>query len=111
MKRLLVLVVVVACGSKPAPKPAEPIENVEPAAAAPAPAGPGNARVVQRGSAGGVIELQGDRGAAMEAAVKEMSSVCGNEQYTIVQEGEEAVGSQQRTAITTAWRVHYQCNR
>jgi hypothetical protein len=110
MKRVI-FVMLVACGSKPAPKPAQPIDNVEPGSSAETPAGPGNARVVQRGAAGGVIELQGDRGAAMEAANKEMINVCGMNQYTIVQEGEEAVGSEHGTGMTTAWRVHYQCSR
>src|SRR5215218_2498228 len=99
----------------------------------------GSARVIQRTQAGGVIELQGDRGKAMEQANSEMSSHCGPNNYTIVQEGEEAVGTdtysredtnagqhtsrdgrttqggatttgQQSTRTAVAWRVHYQCN-
>ena len=99
----------------------------------------GSARVIQRTQTGGVIELQGDRGKAMEQANQEMASHCGPNNYTIVQEGEEAVGTdtyqradqstvdQQsrsgrtqtsdttQTGVTstrtaTAWRVHYQCN-
>ena len=99
----------------------------------------GSARVIQRTQAGGVIELQGDRGKAMEQANSEMSSHCGPNNYTIVQEGEEAIGTdtysredtsaaatqsrsgrtqyadqtttgQQSTRTATAWRVHYQCN-
>jgi hypothetical protein len=99
----------------------------------------GSARVIQRTQAGGVIELQGDRGKAMEQANSEMSAHCGPNNYTIVQEGEEAVGTdtytredtsaaatqsrsgrtqyadqtttgQQSTRTATAWRVHYQCN-
>jgi hypothetical protein len=99
----------------------------------------GSARVIQRTQAGGVIELQGDRGKAMEQANQEMASHCGPNNYTIVQEGEEAVGTdtytredtsagsttsrdgrhtqggatttgQQSTRTATAWRVHYQCN-
>jgi hypothetical protein len=86
-----------------------------------------------------VIELQGDRGKAMEQANQEMASHCGPNNYTIVQEGEEAIGTdtysredtnaaaqtsrngrrtdaastttgQQSTRTATAWRVHYQCN-
>ena len=84
----------------------------------------GSARVIQRTQAGGVIELNGDRGKAMEQANQEMAAHCGPNNYTIVQEGEEAVGADTyspdgsppsndgtvsaRTA--TAWRVHYQCN-
>lgn len=99
----------------------------------------GSARVIQRTQAGGVIELQGDRGKAMEQANQQMASHCGPNNFTIVQEGEEAVGTdtyarqdtsgvdqtsrsgrtttsdQTTTAATstrtaTAWRVHYQCN-
>lgn len=99
----------------------------------------GSARVIQRTQAGGVIELQGDRGKAMEQANQEMASHCGPNNYTIMQEGEEAVGTdtfvredtnagsqtsrdgrnqqsgstttgQQSTRTATAWRVHYQCN-
>lgn len=99
----------------------------------------GSARVIQRTQAGGVIELQGDRGKAMEQANSEMASHCGPNNWTIVQEGEEAVGTdtfvredtnagsttsrdgrrtqsgqtttgQQSTRTATAWRIHYQCN-
>jgi hypothetical protein len=99
----------------------------------------GSARVIQRTQTGGVIELQGDRGKAMEQANQEMASHCGPNNFTIVQEGEEAIGTdtytredtnaasatsrngrytesgatttgQQSTRTATAWRVHYQCN-
>lgn len=97
----------------------------------------GSARVIQRTQVGGVIELQGDRGKAMEQANSEMAAHCGPNNYTIVQEGEEAIGTdtytredtsaaatnhgrtttagstttgQQSTRTATAWRVHYQCN-
>lgn len=99
----------------------------------------GSARVIQRNQNGGVIELSGDRGKAMEQANSEMSSHCGPNNYQVVQEGEEAVGTdtftredtaqdsatsrsgrhsstdstttgQQSTRTATAWRVHYQCN-
>jgi hypothetical protein len=99
----------------------------------------GSARVIQRTQAGGIIELQGDRGKAMEQANQEMTAHCGPSNFTIVQEGEEAVGTdtfvredtnagsttsrdgrrtqsgatttgQQSTRTATAWRVHYQCN-
>ncbi len=99
----------------------------------------GSARVIQRNQAGGTIELQGDRGKAMEQANQEMASHCGPNNYTIVQEGEEAIGTdtysredtsggsstsrdgrhtqggstttgQQSTRTATAWRIHYQCN-
>jgi hypothetical protein len=99
----------------------------------------GSARVIQRTQVGGVIELQGDRGKAMEQANQEMTAHCGPNNYTIIQEGEEVVGQdtfvredtssgqntsrdgrrthsgstttgQASTRDATAWRVHYQCN-
>lgn len=99
----------------------------------------GSARVISRTQAGGVIELQGDRGKAMEQANAEMNAHCGPGNFTITQEGEEAIGTDtvQRadtaedtktsrsgrrsstdsttvattsTRTATAWRVHYQCN-
>jgi hypothetical protein len=98
----------------------------------------GSARVIQRNQSGGVIELEGDRGKAMEQANQEMAAHCGPNNYQIVQEGEEAIGTdtfvredtstdsatsrsgrrsasdttttgQQSTRTATAWRVHYQC--
>lgn len=98
----------------------------------------GSARVIQRNQAGGVIELSGDRGKAMEQANQEMTAHCGPNNYQITQEGEEAIGTdtyvredtssdsassrsgrrsssdttttgQQSTRTATAWRVHYQC--
>ena len=99
----------------------------------------GSARVIQRNQSGGVIELSGDRGKAMEQANSEMSAHCGPNNYQITQEGEEAIGTdtvvqedtaqdsrssrsgrrsstdtsttqQTSTRTATAWRVHYQCN-
>jgi hypothetical protein len=99
----------------------------------------GSARVIQRNQTGGVIELSGDRGKAMEQANQEMASHCGPNNFTITQEGEEAIGTdtfsredtagqehssrsgrtttndqstvgQTSTRTATAWRVHYQCN-
>lgn len=99
----------------------------------------GSARVVSRNQSGGVIELSGDRGKAMEQANQEMSAHCGPNNYQIVQEGEEAIGTDTvvqedtatdsrnsrngrrnssdssttqtaQTRTATAWRVHYQCN-
>lgn len=98
----------------------------------------GSARVLQRTQTGGVIELQGDRSKAMEQANQEMAAHCGPNNFTITQEGEEAVGTDtivaedqatnektsrngrrtrsdtQTTQTTstrtaTAWRVHYSC--
>jgi len=99
----------------------------------------GSARVMQRTQTGGVIELSGDRGKAMEQANQDMAGHCGPNNFTIVQEGEEPVGTdtytredtnntdhtsrngrtttndsttqgQTSTRTATAWRVHYQCN-
>ena len=98
----------------------------------------GTARVIQRTQVGGVIELNGDPGKAMEQANEEMAAHCGPNNFTVVQEGEEAIGTdtytnvdestasktsrngrrttsgtsttaQQSTRTATAWRVHYQC--
>ena len=99
----------------------------------------GSAKVIQRTQTGGIIQLDGDRGKAMEQANSEMSRHCGPGNYTITQEGEEAVGTdtfvredtatdsavsrsgrrassdsttvgQTSTRTATAWRVHYVCN-
>jgi len=99
----------------------------------------GSAKVINRTQTGGVIQLDGDRGKAMEQANSEMSRHCGPGNYTITQEGEEAIGTdtyaredtatdnatsrsgrrsssdtttvaQQSTRTATAWRVHYVCN-
>ena len=99
----------------------------------------GSARVISRNQSGGVIELSGDRGKAMEQANQEMSAHCGPNNYQIAQEGEEAIGTDTvvqedtaqdsrtsrngrrsssdssttqtaQTRTATAWRVHYQCN-
>jgi hypothetical protein len=98
----------------------------------------GTARVITRNQVGGVIELQGDRGKAMEQANQEMGAHCGPGNFTITQEGEEAIGTDtftredeasdtktsksgrrsstdttatqtQSTRTATAWRVHYAC--
>jgi hypothetical protein len=53
----------------------------------------GTARVVQRTQYGGIIALQGDRGKAMEQAHKEMGAHCGPNNYSIIQEGEEVIGT------------------
>ena len=99
----------------------------------------GSARVISRTQAGGVIELQGDKGKAMEQANQEMSAHCGPGNFTITQEGEEVIGTDTvatedtaedtktsrsgrrqstdtstvattSTRQATAWRVHYSCN-
>jgi hypothetical protein len=99
----------------------------------------GSARLIQQTPQGGTLELQGDRNKAMEDANNQMAAQCGPNNYTIVQQGEEPVGTdtytqadQQTTDRTSrngrrnrsntqtqevtstrtavAWRVHYQCN-
>lgn len=98
----------------------------------------GQAKVIQRTQTGGIIELDGDRGKAMEQARGVMDQHCGPNNYQIVQEGEEVIGQdtfsredtnagehtsrsgrtttssqtttgQTSTRDATAWRVHYQC--
>lgn len=99
----------------------------------------GSAQYIQRTQTGGTIELDGDRTKAMEQANGMMAQHCGPQNFTIVQEGLEPVGTdtftqqdtnaqahesrsgrtqvanEQTTGVTstrtaTAWRVHYQCN-
>src|SRR6476660_2395031 len=70
----------------------------------------GSARVIQRTQAGGVIELQGDRGKAMEQANQEMSAHCGPNNYTIVQEGEEAIGTDTYSREDTSADAHQSRN-
>lgn len=98
----------------------------------------GAARVIHQDQAGGVIELQGDHGKAMEEASQQMATHCGANNFTVVSQGEEAIGTdtytredqatdsktsrngrrsssdttttaQQSTRTATAWRLHYQC--
>lgn len=82
----------------------------------------GTARVIQRTRTGGVIELQGDHGKAMEQAIQQMAAQCGPNNFMIMQEADEPIGAPTATAdnddITardnpqaarTALRVHYQC--
>jgi hypothetical protein len=98
----------------------------------------GSARVISRTQTGGIIELKGDKGKAMEQATQEMSAQCGPGNFTIVREGEEAIGTDTvavedtatdsktsrsgrktstdssttqttSTRTATAWRVHYEC--
>jgi hypothetical protein len=108
-----VALIATACGSS-APAAREPVDNRGEVGALPAvePA----FEVVARTQAGGVIELRGERGAAMEGAAAAMKAHCPD--FTIVQEGEEVIGmdtvekadgSGVVTEQTTAWRVHYQC--
>ena len=63
----------------------------------------GSARIVQRTQYGGVIALQGDRGKAMEQAHKEMAAHCGAANYSIVQEGEEVIGTDTVAQSDTAY--------
>lgn len=98
----------------------------------------GAARVIHQDQTGGVIELQGDHGKAMEQASQEMATHCGANNFTVMSQGEEAIGTdtytredqstdsktsrsgrrsasdttttaQQSTRTATAWRIHYQC--
>lgn len=98
----------------------------------------GTARVIHQDQVGGVIELQGDHGKAMDQASQEMATHCGANNFTVMSQGEEAIGTdtvtredqatdsktsrsgrrsasdttttaQQSTRTATAWRVHYQC--
>jgi hypothetical protein len=99
----------------------------------------GSARLIQQTPQGGTLELQGDHGKGMEDANNQMAAQCGPNNFTIVQQGEEPVGTDtyvqqndsttdhtsrsgrtttsdqqtntvQSTRTATVWRVHYQCN-
>ena len=99
----------------------------------------GSARLIQQTPQGGTLELQGDHGKAMEDANNQMAAQCGPNNFTIMQQGEEPVGTDtyvqqndtttdrtsrngrrtttdqqtntvQSTRTATVWRVHYQCN-
>lgn len=76
-------------------------------------AGCGTAQLVHRTQYSGVLELQGDRGKAMDVASSEMAAHCGANNYTIVQEGYEPPGppgGPRGPGGGMVWRVHYQCN-
>jgi hypothetical protein len=68
-------------------------------------AGCGTARIVQRTPYGGVIELQGDHGKAMEQANEQMAAACPN--FIVVREGDEPATDAMPGA--TVYRVRYQC--
>ena len=99
----------------------------------------GSARLIQQTPQGGTLELSGDQGKAMEDANNQMAAQCGPNNYTIVLQGYEPVGTdtytqqntqavdqtspsgrtstsdQQTQQVTSTrvaqvWRVHYQCN-
>ncbi len=68
----------------------------------------GTARIVQKTPYGGVIELQGDHGKAMEQANEEMAAACPN--FIVVHEGyEPASDAPPGGSGPTAYRVRYQC--
>jgi hypothetical protein len=93
-----------ACGGSSKPRT---VDNKAPAAGDPSPS-PGSAagspKILSRTKDGGVIQLEGDRPTAMEAANKAMNDHCGAGNYVITQEGEEADAD-----AGPVWRVHYQC--
>src|SRR3569623_2069604 len=66
----------------------------------------GSARLIQQTPQGGTLELQGDRGKAMEDAQNQMAAQCGPNNYTIVQQGEEAVGTATYTREDTGTTDH-----
>lgn len=103
-KSEVALTLLVACGG--AAKQPAPIENQATRETA-----MGTSKEISRTNDGGVIELVGERNTALERANTEMAKHCGTDNYTITQEGEEAVDSDP-CAIRpqTAWRIHYVCN-
>lgn len=68
----------------------------------------GTARIVQKTPYGGVIELQGDHGKAIEQANEEMAAACPD--FIVVREGYEPVGdAPPGGSAATVYRVRYQC--
>ncbi len=53
----------------------------------------GSAVLITQNQAGGVFRINGDRGKGMEDAQKQMAAHCGPSNFTIVQQGEEAIGT------------------
>jgi hypothetical protein len=109
--KLVAVVLLAGCWTSSSPPPA-PVNKPDPAPVNARPAGDG--RLVQRTQSGGVIELSGNRATAMTGATEQMSAHCGENNFTVIQEGEEAVGKDTlgtgQVTITTAWRIHYVCN-
>ena len=60
----------------------------------------GAARVIHQDQMGGVIELQGDQGQAMQQANQQMAAHCGANNFTVVSQGEEAIGTDTVTQQT-----------
>jgi hypothetical protein len=71
---------------------------------------PAQTRFIVRTASGGVIQLEGDRRAAMKQANIDMAGECGVANFVITAEGEEAIEPDGKTKNPTAWRVHYECN-
>jgi|ERR1700733_10737896 hypothetical protein len=81
--------------------------------------GCGTARMIHQDQEGGVIQLDGDRDNAIRNAVELMALQCGANNFHLVSQGDEPVG----TSLTTtsrdgsasevrpvmAWRIHYLC--
>jgi hypothetical protein len=111
VKRLVMLVALAGCWRSAPQNPAPPPISNE--AKPPRPAKAGESRQVARTATGGIIELQGDHAVALPEANELMSQHCGTNNYTITQEGQEAIGTDtldgQPIRTISAWRVHYLC--
>ncbi len=87
-------------------------------------------RTVSRNQAGGVLALEGDRGAARQKALQEIAQHCGTAGYDVIQEGEVVIGlstygtgstthtehtSQASAGVVTSevteYRMSYSCGR
>lgn len=53
----------------------------------------GSATLITQNQSGGVFRLQGDRDKAMADAQKQMAAHCGPGNFTVTQQGEEAIGT------------------
>jgi hypothetical protein len=82
--------------------------------------GCGNARIISKTNAGGVIELKGDHDKAMEQAHYTMDAHCAPGNFIITYEGPEVIADDQPkdgepdpqapAVDTTRWRVYYRCS-
>jgi hypothetical protein len=78
----------------------------------------GTARLIHQDQEGGIIQLDGDRGQALNDAALMMTQQCGPGNFHLLSQGEEPIGttttsdgSAQEVRPVVAWRIHYVCGR
>jgi len=81
-------------------------------------AGCGTARMIHQDQEGGIIQLDGNRDEAVRDAVQLMAQQCGANNFHLVSQGDEPVGtsmtssrdgSNSEVRPVMAWRIHYEC--